>query len=326
LGLTSLGTHDDRTGDQLPCRPADRADRPIYGKVPSSTDCPAAQRPAIWGRAFGQQIDNRYRAFADPRTTGDMVGFQAGFDLLRSDFIPGHMDYAGLYVAYGNGNIDVSGLVTNAAATGYVLQHAGKLMLDAWSGGVYWSHIGPGGWYVDAVLQGTRYSGTVTTQFASLGPTGTGLIASLEGGAPIALPQLGPGFVLEPQGQLLWQQVSFDEANDAFGAVALGATSGGAARVGVKGKWTIVTDGGQVWQPYLRVNFWSDWGDPATTTFSGVDLVPLRVQNQYMEVGGGVKARLNADLSVFANADYQFAVTSFRRNGVKGGVGLRYIW
>jgi len=50
-----------------------------------------------------------------------MPGFQAGVDLLRGDFIPGHMDYAGLYVAYANGNIDVSGLVTNPTATGYVL-------------------------------------------------------------------------------------------------------------------------------------------------------------------------------------------------------------
>jgi len=157
LALTSLGTHDDRTGDQLPCQPGDRTDRTIYTKAPPSTEC---QRPSIWSQGFGQRIDNRYQAYADPRTTGAMPGFQAGVDLLRGDFIPGHMDYAGLYVAYANGNIDVSGLVTNPTATGYVLEHTGKLMLDAWSGGAYWSHIGAGGWHVDAVLQGTRYSGT----------------------------------------------------------------------------------------------------------------------------------------------------------------------
>ena len=199
-------------------------------------------------------------------------------------------------------------------------------MLDAWSGGAYWSHIGPGGWHVDAVLQGTRYSGTATTQFASLNTTGTGFISSLEGGVPIMLPQLGPGFVLEPQAQILWQQVSFDDANDLFGAVALGRTSGAEGRVGLKGKWTIVTDGGQVWQPYLHSNFWADWGNPATTTFSGVDFVPLKYRNEYMEVGGGVKAKLYDHVLLFANADYQFSVTGFRRDGVKGGAGLRYTW
>src|SRR5262249_47352202 len=82
-------------------------------------------------------------------------------------------------------------LSAGTTATGYVLEHTGKLMLDAWSGGAYWSHIGAGGWHVDAVLQGTRYSGTATTQFASLNTTGTGFISSLEGGVPIMLPQLG---------------------------------------------------------------------------------------------------------------------------------------
>src|SRR5262249_53110752 len=64
----------------LPCQPGDRTDRTIYTKAPPSTEC---QRPSIWGRGFGQRIDNRYQAYADPRTTGAMPGFQAGVDLLR---------------------------------------------------------------------------------------------------------------------------------------------------------------------------------------------------------------------------------------------------
>jgi|GEM_PF-6419800 len=67
-------------------------------------------------------------------------------------------------------------------------------------------------------------------------------------------------------------------------------------------------------------------GNPETTTFSGVDMVPLIYRNQYVEVGGGLKASLNAHLSLFGNADYQFAVTSYRRDGVKGSLGLRYTW
>src|SRR5262245_26726047 len=63
-----------------------------------------------------------------------------------------------------------------------------------------------------------------------------------------------------------------------------------------------------------------------TTTFSGVDFVPLKYRNEYMEVGGGVKAKLYDHVLLFANADYQFSVTGFRRDGVKGGAGLRYTW
>jgi hypothetical protein len=31
-------------------------------------------------------------------------------------------------------------------------------------------------------------------------------------------------------------------------------------RIGVRGKWTILGGYGQVWEPYVRVNLWQDWG------------------------------------------------------------------
>jgi hypothetical protein len=36
------------------------------------------------------------------------------------------------------------GLVTNPAATAYVLTHTGSMNVDAWSAGGYWTHTGPG--------------------------------------------------------------------------------------------------------------------------------------------------------------------------------------
>jgi outer membrane autotransporter protein len=95
--------------------------------------------------------------------------FQTGLDLWRGSLIPGHRDVAGVYFGYGNSNVDVSGLVTNLAATAYVLQRTGTLNLDAYSGGGYWTHYGPGGWYLGAVLQGTGYDGTATAQFTDFG-------------------------------------------------------------------------------------------------------------------------------------------------------------
>ena len=79
-------------------------------------------------------------------------------------------------------------------------------------------------------------------------------------------------------------------------------------RIGLRGRWTIVGDGGQVWQPYVRANLWRDWGARATATYSGVDLVSLLEQTNRLQLGGGLSVRMNANVSFYANADYQLAV------------------
>jgi len=338
LGMTTLGTLQDRIGDTLlnanmggtPCPPDGDTRDGILRKAPvkPSTDClDAGWGPSTWGRVLGQQIDNHYTAFADPRASGQLRGFQSGIDLWHGEWMPRHRDAAGLYVGYANANVDVNGLVTNEAATGYVLRHTGSLNLDAWSGGAYWTHYGPTDWYLDAVAQATRYEGAASTQFASLATTGFGFVSSLEAGYPVPLPLFGPGFVLEPQAQIVWQRVSFDDANDGLGEVALGTTSGASGRIGLRGRWTIAGDGGQVWQPYVRANLWRDWGAQATTTFSGADLAPLLEQATRLQLGGGLSVRMNVNVSFYANADYQFAVgDSGRRDGVRGAAGVRYAW
>ena len=197
LGLTTLGTLHERIGDTL--------------TLANAGGDSAGWSRADWGRFFGEQIDNRYQAFADPRASGWMGGFQGGLDLWRGSFLPGHRDAAGVYFAYGHSDLGVNGLVTNSAASGYVLTHTGTVNLNAYSTGAYWTHYGPSGWYIDAVLQGTYYNGDATTQFAQLPANGLGFTSSLEAGYPVPLP-LGPRFVLEPQAQIIWQQVTFDQS------------------------------------------------------------------------------------------------------------------
>jgi outer membrane autotransporter protein len=343
LGVAILGTLNDRAGDtyepdgcgvaaapetssvDLPTRKsADTLPTRKAGLAP----CPLFS-PSVWGRFFGQRIDNHYQAFADPSASGNMGGFQGGIDLLRGPIIPGGHDRAGLYGAYGDVSADVTGLVTNAAATAYILTHTGSLNLNAWSAGGYWTHVGTGGWYLDAVLQGTWYGGSASTQFASLNTSGTGFIASLEGGYPFQLPQFGPGFALEPQGQILWQKVSFRHDYDGEGDVALGDTTGPSGRIGLRAKWTIETAGGQVWQPYLTGNLWRDWGAETNTVYSGTEAAALASQVTTLELGGGLTGRINANVSAFANVDYEFAVGAAdgeKRNGVRGALGLKYAW
>jgi outer membrane autotransporter protein len=96
----------------------------------------------------------------------------------------------------------------------------------------------------------------------------------------------------------------------------------------VRGQWTIVSNNGQVWQPYLRANVWQDWGAQATTTF-GIDQVPLNEQATRLEFAGGLTTKVNLHLSFYGQAGYQFAASptnAVERNAVMADVGLRYQW
>jgi outer membrane autotransporter protein len=327
LGLTQLGTLHERIGDTLTLGNAGTSDE---GWLRSA-----------WGRVIGERVDNRYQAFADPRASGRLLGMQAGIDVWRGSFLPGRRDVAGLYFGYLNGNMGVDGLVTNLTASGYTLRQTGTFNLNSYSFGGYWTHYGPGDWYVDAVLQGTHYEGNATANFASLGallgtslstklPTnGSGFVSSLEAGYPLPLLQLGWSFVLEPQAQLIWQHVNFDQASDGIGTVALGSTSGTTGRLGLRGQWTIPADNDAIWQPYGRFNAWRDWGGAANTVFSGVGIgVPLLEKATRLEFAGGLTYKLNTKFSFYTQAGYQFAVgpDNTRRDGFKGDIGLRYTW
>ncbi len=294
--------------------------------------CSDDRRPTFWGRTFGQQIDNHYRSFASPGASGELLGFQTGVDIWHSPSFLNHRDAGGLYLGFSDASVDVTGLVAHATAWNsgfYGLQHTGHLDLAATSGGAYWTHYGPGGWYADAVAQITRYDGKAGTQYASLDTTGYGLLGSLEGGYPIAIPWLGPGFVLEPQAQIVWERVQFDRASDGFGSVGLGTTDGASGRLGARGSWTVRTAEGQEWMPYLRANLWRDWGARADTVYSGIDNVPLLEQAYRLQLGGGLNMKMNSRLSFYVNADYQLAVGDTdggKRNGVRGAAGLCYTW
>jgi outer membrane autotransporter protein len=189
-------------------------------------------------------------------------------------------------------------------------------------------------------LQGTRYDGNAQAQFNQLSSPfgsslatklqtqGSGFVSSLEGGYPVPL-GFGPGFVLEPQAQIVYQHVSFDPAGDGVGTIALGSTSGVTGRLGVRGQWSIPGADGEVWQPYARFNVWRDWGGNAATLFSGAGTaVPLVEQATRLEFAGGLTYKLQPNLSFYAQAGYQFAISPnlARRDGVKGSAGLRYTW
>jgi outer membrane autotransporter protein len=84
-----------------------------------------------------------------------------------------------------------------------------------------------------------------------------------------------------------------------------------------------------VWEPYIRANLWEDWGARSRNIYSGTDVVELLARGKRLQFGGGLTTKINANLSFYANADYEFAVGNTdggKRDGVRGAVGLRYTW
>ena len=77
LGLTILGTLDDRVGDTYEpdgcgVAPAIAPEAlPTRKPGPAPAPCPLFS-PSSVGRFFGQTVDNHYRAFADPRASGNL--------------------------------------------------------------------------------------------------------------------------------------------------------------------------------------------------------------------------------------------------------------
>lgn len=314
LGMAQLATLDQRSAGS----------NVMAGQASAGNAAPSA-----WGRVFANHMDHSYRTFADTHAKGNIFGFQAGADAWRGALVAGHSDRVGGYVSYGDATVNVNGLVTNDAATAYVTQSTGRVSLHGTSVGAYWTHTGPSGWYVDGVVQATAYDGYASTANTRLSTKGTGVAGSVEVGYPLALPQLGAGFVLEPQAQVVWQRTSFDTRNDGMGNVDLGSTSGVSSRLGVRGKWEQRTSDGKVWAPYIGANLWRDWGGNAVTDYAGLNTVPLSYKASRVELSAGVAAQLSPRLSGYARVGYQFAVgntAQARRDGVQGEMGVRWTW
>lgn len=318
LGLFTLGTMDQRIGDSALMASANAASDP---------------GPSAWARVLGGSMDNTYREFAAPSVRGELSGMQVGADIWQGQAFPGLADRFGGYVSYSNADMNVRGLIADVANLDYVRVSTGTVDMHATSAGAYFTHYGISGWYLDAVTQFTSYNGRATTQYDTLPTKGTGIIGSLEFGYPIALPQLGSSFVLEPQAQAIWQHTNFGPTQDSASEIQLGSTTGTTGRLGLRGKWQITTDGGQVWSPYVTTNFWRDWGGRSATVFGATannfDTAPLVPQATRAELEGGVTAKLLSKLMVYGSLGYEHQLgngTNAQREGFNGQVGLRYTW
>ncbi len=297
LGMSMLGTFHERQGDQAYLRGA--------GSFPGS-----------WGRVFGRYAEERRSGPLSPELEGHIAGFQVGQDLYGVDQ-GGHRDRFGMFLGYARADVDARGFSLSQQRA-----LVGNYKMNALSLGAYWTHIGPSGWYVDAVVMGSRFDGDPrSSRGVSLNSEGYGLTASLEGGYPIPF---GAGMTLEPQAQLIWQHVSFDGARDPFATIRFDPGDAFTGRLGMRLNGSLAA-GGQMLKPYLIANVWRAFSGNDRTTFN-VTTLATDFGYTSLEMGGGVSTDLSAGVSLYAAASYTTNLGGDHRRGIRGNLGLRVTW
>jgi outer membrane autotransporter protein len=276
-----------------------------------------------WGRVIGQHGNNDGDPLgvlgSGPKFDYDIGAFQGGQDLLRRDGADGSRDHAGLYGAVGL----LTGNVTHFDQT-----FAGVDSVNAYSFGGYWTHFGAHGWYLDAILQATWYNvrGASTT-LPALTTNGWGFASSLEGGYPI---KLGGGFLIEPQVQIVYQNISLGDGNDTAATVQFRSVDSLAARLGARlaRTWSLDDSAQRVITAWIRPSIWNEFrGDPRTLFSSETGPIPFQsnISGTWFELNAGVDAQITKATSLFASAGYQ-ASTNGNATSYNGKAGLRVAW
>lgn len=321
LGLLTLGTFNERQGDQLLVRGGcsrETQDRSWNAGKGITRDENCTTKIGAWGRVFGQNTREHFAQGARPDFDGTFAGFQVGADLWRLESINGHHDNIGFYVAQARASGSVHGSVD-----GFEGALAGHVDLDASSYGGYWTHLGPTNWYIDTAVQGTHFNGTPESiRGVSTRVNGDAFTGSIEAGYPILL---APWLSFEPQIQGIWQRVWLYDTLVPVSTITFDRADVFTGRAGALLRGTFGSTGG-VWQPYLKGNVW--WGSNGfdTVSFNSFGIPTGRNGGTTLEGGGGVTGKLTRNLSVYGDASYLTSVSGESHIALKGNVGLRVTW
>ena len=320
-GRNLLDTLHERVGEEFDERGALAAAQAGYYKAAPLN--PASQYLG-WGRIIGmngvQQGDSLgvLRGSAGPHFDYRFLGLQAGMDFYRQDRPDGSRDHAGGYFAIG----------TNQGQVTHFDGREGNSDFAAYTLGGYWTHFGPTGWYTDAILQGTFYdiNSTANRGLPTFKTQGQGFAASLETGYPF---KFAGGWFIEPQAQLVFQNININDANDIAAQVRFADVNSLAGRIGARfGRTWTMDDSFRTITAWIRPNLWNEFqGNPTTLFSSATGFVPFHADlgGLWGEINAGISGQVTANTTLFANASYQ---SRFDGGGFAytGKAGLRVNW
>lgn len=279
-----------------------------------------------WVRLIGEdgQVDGSKDGIygLGPHYDYNQVTLQGGMDIYAKEHDNNQRDLGGVYLADGRVASDVN--TWNGT-------DAGRDVVKAQSLGLYWTHYWQEGAYLDAVLQGSWYKASAKSVDAeALKYANFGWAASLEGGYPFHFDTQ----VLEPQLQVVYQDINDSEGTDTAATVRFNNVESLAARAGLRwaNTWTLEpsADGTpRLFVGWLRLNLWKEFkGQPQTAFSSESGFIPFNssIKGSWWQLNGGTTWQLSRRTSFYANLGYQKGFGSRGFHAWDGKIGLRWNW
>ncbi|WP_227318575.1 autotransporter outer membrane beta-barrel domain-containing protein [Cedecea davisae] len=274
--------------------------------------------PAFWARSWGSHADIHQSGDVNPSFNGTLWGLQLGQDLYASTEDGGASNHAGVLFGFSRATGDVGGFALAKQGMG-----VGKLQLNNYNYGGYWTRVAPSGWYTDAVLMGSVLRlNTSSNNGVSGSADGNAITGSVETGLPFTLSK---GLTLEPQAQLVWQRTSLDSLNDGVSDVRWNNGNVWQGRVGTRLQWALDASGIS-WKPYLRLNVLRSFGQDDKTDFDTSTTLTNQVGQTAGQIGAGLVAQVSQNGSLYATTGYLTNLGGEHQRIVTGNVGVRWSW
>ncbi|MCP8467637.1 autotransporter outer membrane beta-barrel domain-containing protein [Pseudomonas sp. ZM23] len=312
-GRTMVDTLHERVGEERP----------------NAWDSPVDKDEATWGPSMGwgrviyrsgkQDGDRKDAVGNTPQYNYDLTAFQVGADLYRKERTDGSHDQAGF--SLGVGSMD-------AGVSHYTGRSAGDDTLRAYSLGGYWTHFGPEGWYLDGVLQASRYEIEARpNQLSKLKTRGWGYTASLEGGYPY---EADKDLWVEPQAQVIYGYIDLDDSDDIGADVRFRDVESLIGRLGIRIAKDWETEGSDKTrrrtQGWIRPSVWHEFkGQPKTEFSSQSGYIPFEanIDGTWGEVNLGVDYQASERTTFTVSAGYREAFDG-DSHGYDAMLGFKY--
>jgi outer membrane autotransporter protein len=295
-------------------KPNYRAETSLYASLPSSildynntlistlherrgawaSDVLVDEEP-VWMRVIGRHSEHE----SSSEYRGNLHALQLGADLYGRNDSDG-LDRAGVYFVLGQSTASVErsqGEVGDTTVTGE-------------SVGAYWTHVAPVGWYLDSVAQLTwNKAQAKSTNDLTLKTQGLDKALSLEAGYPL---QVGNAIIVEPQAQVVLQQMDMANTHDAAADVSFKDVESLRARAGVRiaKKWA--NSGKAPLTLWIRPNIEQEFaGNPATSfstlTQGNIDFGSSQHGSTF-KLDAGVQGQLSKSISLITHASYDIGL------------------